>query len=293
MAAAYEVLSDADKRETYDRYGEEAVNEQTQREQQGGGAGDPFGDFFSHFGGFGGRRREQERRTPDVVVPLSVTLEQLYLGEVMELKYYRQVLCLNYKDCEKADQSCHGPGVRVRTQRIAPGFVQQVQQADPRCVARGKAWRSKCKACPGGKTNKEAISLTMELQSGMKHNDPIIFEETADEEVGHRAGDLVFVVQQAPHRVFDRRGDDLYMGMTIGLVDALAGFETTFAHLDGHSVTVRKADVTECGDMYRIQGEGMPVRGSKRRGNLFITFDIDFPKKVTDEQKKILRKAFA
>jgi len=288
VAQAYEVLSDPDKRETFDRYGEEGVQQQEAREAHGGGH-DPF-DIFDAFGFGGGRRerRDEVPRTPNLKMPLHVTLKQLYLGDIMDIKYYRQVLCLNHKECEKVDKGCQGPGTRMKTQQLAPGFVQQVQVRDPKCVARGKAWRSKCKACPKGKTEKEGISLTLEIQKGMAHNDPIIFEGSADEEVGHEAGDLVLYLQQHPHEFLQRKGDDLYMTMEIPLRDALVGFRTEIEHLDGHKVEVQKDDVTECGDIFMVKGEGMPRRSGSGFGNLFITFEVDFPEAFTQEQKDSL-----
>eukprot|EP00968_Pinguiococcus_pyrenoidosus_P018287 scaffold1881_cov256-Pinguiococcus_pyrenoidosus.AAC.9 len=295
IAGAYEVLSDPDKRATFDRYGEEGLKKQEAREAQGA-AGDPFGDIFDAFGFGGGRRRARDEtpRTPNLEMPLRVTLKQLYLGEVLDLKYYRQVLCMNYKECEKKDPGCSGPGIRMKTQQLAPGFVQQMQAHDSRCVARGKAWRSKCKACPNGKTEKEGIELTVDVGKGMAHGDTIVFEKTADEEVGHEPGDLVLVIYQQPHPVFDRKGDDLYMTMDIPLVDALTGFTRTIAHLDGHEVKIDKQDVTECGDIFMISGEGMPRKGrSSVFGKLYITFEVDFPESFDEEKKKQLRDILA
>lgn len=92
---------------------------------------DPFNIFeqfgFGGFGGFGGGGRRQEMRTPNVVIPLSVTLKQLYLGDLLDVEYIRQVLCVEANSCQKNNQECQGPGIKVRMQQLAPGFVQQVQ----------------------------------------------------------------------------------------------------------------------------------------------------------------------
>ena len=75
----------------------------------------------------GGRSRQEDQRTPDVDIPLRVTLRQLYLGEVLEVSYVRQVVCVEASSCQKNDRDCQGPGIKVRMQQIAPGFVQQMQ----------------------------------------------------------------------------------------------------------------------------------------------------------------------
>ena len=102
VARAYEVLSDEEKKGIYDRYGEDGLKKHEER-GGGGGGGGGFEDIFSHFGfDFGGQRREEkERRSPSVEVPLPLTLNQLYLGETIEVEYVRQVLCLNWEMCMK------------------------------------------------------------------------------------------------------------------------------------------------------------------------------------------------
>ena len=216
---AYEVLSDEEKKKIYDRNGEEGLKQHEQREQGGGGGHSPFDDFFGF--NFGGRqRRDQEQRTESVDIPIELTLEQLYKGETFEVSYVRQVLCLKWEMCMKTNQECQGPGVRVRRQQIAPGFVQQVQQQDDRCISRGKMWLQNCKECPN-KTETEKIELTVDVSKGMRPNEKITFEEVTDEKPGYKPGDLNFIVLEKKHKEYRREGDHLYKKIEIPLVDAL------------------------------------------------------------------------
>lgn len=295
ISVAYDVLSDPEKRQAYDRGGEDAVKQQEQR--QNTPAQDPF-SIFEHFGfgGMGGHRQQQEQRTPTVEIPVRVSLRQLYLGVVLDVEYVRQVVCVEASSCERKSQDCHGPGVKVRMQQLAPGFVQQVQVNDASCVAKGKAWKANCKACPNGMTETEDIDLTVDIQAGMMEGESIKFDQIADEAVGHIPGDLVFTIRQSNHPLFTRQGDDLYMSMTITLLESLVGFETHVEHLDGHKVRVARNEVTYCSEVVKVTGEGMPKKGSSNSkkptfGDLYITLNIDFPSSFTENQKELIKKA--
>lgn len=245
IAYAYEVLTDEEKKEVYDQYGEEGLK---QHEQGGGGGGGGgfhggFDDIFDQFFGGGGRRRQrnQERQTPSVEMPLVLTMKQLYLGETIEVEYFREVLCTRWEECMKASKECQGPGVRVKMQQLAPGFVQQVQQRDERCVAAGKMWKSNCRACPK-KTSTEKIELTIDVNKGMRNKERISFEGVADERPGYTAGDLHFVILEAEEKdgLFTRDRDNLYKTIEIPLVDALVSSNTCittlfFFHFDANS----------------------------------------------------------
>ncbi len=163
--------------------------------------------------------------------------------------------------------------------------------ADASCVARGKAWKSPCKACPNGMTEEEEIQLTVDIQAGMKDGDTVKFDQVADEAVGHISGDLIFRVKQVPDAQFTRQGDDLHMSINISLLDSLVGFHTSFAHLDGHMVEIRKDDVTYCSEVVTVRGEGMPKRGSRSKGDLYVTLIINFPRNFSEKQKQLIRQA--
>lgn len=252
-------------------------------------ASDPF-SIFEHFGFGGGRRNEEEPRTPNVEIPIRVSLRQLYLGETFDISYVRQVLCTEHSRCQQKCPDCQGAGIKVKNQQLAPGFVQQVQVRDASCVSRGHCWKSPCKQCPNGMTETDEIQLTVDVQPGMKHGDTIQFEEVADEAVGHVAGNLIFIIDQMPHGYFVRQGDDIHTRMDISLKDSLVGFTRTFEHLDGHKVVLEKKTITYCSEIFIMKGEGMPRADKKGKGDMHITLEIKFPNSLSEEQKNIIRK---
>mmetsp|Transcript_1241 Transcript_1241/g.2645 ORF Transcript_1241/g.2645 Transcript_1241/m.2645 type:complete len:377 (+) Transcript_1241:115-1245(+) len=286
---AYEALMDEEKRQIYDQHGEEGLKQHEQRSAGGGGGGgfDPFEQFFG-FGGGGRQRRQEEQRTPNVDIPLELTLEQMYSGATFEVSYIRQVLCLKWEMCMKNAPECQGPGVRVRRQQIAPGFVQQVQQRDDRCVAHGKMWYPNCSECKS-QTETEKIELTVDAFKGIRPGEAITFEDVADEKPGYKAGDLNFIVVEKEHPDYHRDGDNLYMTESIPLVDALTGFSLTLKQLDGVEFTITIDDIVECDEVLRIPGKGMPRRSGRGHGDLFMTFEVDFPEALSSDQKNKLR----
>lgn len=236
----------------------------------GGGIFEAFG--FGGFGG-GGRRRDEVVKTPNVVIPLRVSLKQLFTGDILEVSYVRQVLCLNHKECTKDANDCQGPGVRLRQQQLAPGFIQQVQVRDDTCVARGKMWKKNCDACPQGQTQAEESKLTVDIQPGMKDGENIVFSEVADEKAGHTAGDLVLQIQAIPHEFFVRQGDDLRLKLKVALLDALVGFDTSIKQVDGRDVKLNKPTVTSHGEVQRVKGQGMPKRNGGF-GDMVVTWEV-------------------
>lgn len=297
ISYAYEVLSSEEKKEIYDRHGAEGLKQHEERQNGGGGGGgfNPFEEFFGggdpFGGGFGGGRRQQrEQQTPSAEVPLRVELKQFYTGDTFDVHYVREVLCKNWEDCMRNDNNCSGPGIKVVRQQLAPGFVQQVQTEDPKCVARGKSWRNGCRACPNGKTESEKIELTIDLMKGARPGERVTFDGVTDERPGFTSGDLHFIFTEAPHPVFRRDGDHLYMTKEISLVDALTGFSIEETHVDGEKFTVDIEDVTECDQVVRVPGKGMPRRRGRGHGDLFITFEVDFPESLSQKQKDAIRK---
>ncbi|XP_071931448.1 dnaJ protein homolog 2-like [Coffea arabica] len=286
LAQAYEVLSDPEKRELYDQYGEDALKEG----MGGGGVHDPFDIFESFFSplhrrdGFRGRKKQGE----DVVHTLKVSLDDLYKGTSKKLSLSRNKLCPKCKG--KGSKSgasgrcygCQGSGMRVTTRQIAPGMIQQMQHMCPECKGSGEviSERDRCTQCKGNKVVQEKKVLEVHVEKGMKHGQKIVYPGEADEAPDTVTGDIVFVLQQKEHPKFKRKFDDLYVEQSLSLTEALCGFQFVLTHLDGRQLLVKSnpGEVVKPDQYKAINDEGMPhYQRPFMKGRLFIHFNVEFP----------------
>ncbi|KAJ4727232.1 DnaJ-like protein [Melia azedarach] len=289
LAQAYEVLSDPEKREIYDQYGEDALKEGM------GGAGashNPFDIFESFFGGgaFGGgsSRGRRQKQGEDVVHSLKVSLEDLYNGTTKKLSLSRNILCPKCKG--KGSKSgtsgkcygCQGTGMKITTRQIGLGMIQQMQHVCPECRGSGEviSERDKCPPCKGNKVTQEKKVVEVHVEKGMQHGQKIVFEGQADEAPDTITGDIVFVLQQKDHPKFKRKFDDLYIDHTLSLTEALCGFQFALTHLDGRQLLVKSnpGEIIKPGQYKAINDEGMPHHQRPFiKGRLYIQFNVEFP----------------
>lgn len=287
ISHAYEILSDENKREIYDRYGEEGL-----QGNGGGGPGVSPEDLFSQFfgGGFGGGGRSRPRgptKGKDMTHSLKVSLEDLYKGKVSKLALQKQIICGKCEGKGGKDGatrqcgSCNGRGVRIVMRQIGP-MIQQMQQTCSDCKGEGEIIKDKdrCKGCNGKKVITERKILEVFIDKGMANGQKITFTGEGDQAPGILPGDIIIQIEQKEHTRFQRKGDDLYHQVEIDLLTALAGGKFAIEHLDGRVliVNILPGEVIKPGDIKAVTGEGMP--GYKRpfdKGNLYISFQLKFP----------------
>jgi DnaJ family protein A protein 2 len=289
ISEAYEVLSDENKRQMYDKYGKDALKE-------GGFSGHSAQDIFEQFfgGGFGssffGGGPRGPRRTEDIVHELQVTLEDLYRGKTTKLSVTRDVIC---KTCTGAGtksgsaagkcKTCDGRGIRMIIKQLGPGMIQQMQTVCNDCGGKGEQIKEedKCKECKGKKVIKEKKILNVYVDKGMRHGQKVVFAGESDEAPGQEPGDIIFVLVEKKHETFKRNGNDLIMETSIPLIEALGGFTLTIKHLDDRVLVVKseKGEIINPGETRVIPSEGMPIhKRPMENGNLYIKFNVDFPK---------------
>mmetsp|Transcript_21370 Transcript_21370/g.30938 ORF Transcript_21370/g.30938 Transcript_21370/m.30938 type:complete len:415 (-) Transcript_21370:459-1703(-) len=279
--AAYEILSDPEKRSKYDKYGLEGVAD------EGGPGGAGAEDLFSMFFGGSQRRSAGPRRSENVNHPLKVSLEDLYNGKTVKLAINRQVLVGESSMCT----ACDGNGVVIELRQIAMGMVQQLQRRCAECS--GQGYRAE--------TKKERKVLEVIIDKGMRHNQKVVFRGMADEKPNMEPGDINFIIQEKEHDVFKRKGADLLVTKSLSLNEALCGFEWIVKHLDGREIVIK----SKPGEVIKpesdgatpfvkiVPNEGMPSHGQPFvKGNLYVLFRVNFPVdgELDEETVKVLKK---
>lgn len=300
ISFAYEVLSDAEKRATYDRYGLKGL----QDGEGGGGTDDFLGRMFGgFFGGMGGMGSSGPRRPQAEIVQQAVTLEHLYNGnQTFPVEINRTVLC---KRCDgrggkagaaKRCNMCNGSGTKVTLQQLGIGIARQIHARCPNCAGKGEMYaeRDRCGECRGQRTLEEKKTLEVHVDKGMKHGQKIVFHAEGNQSVDcNEAGDVVAMLVQESHEFFQRSGNNLVILHKINLTEALCGFRFPVKHLDGRDLLLHCApgEVITKDSIKAIQNEGMPIyRNPFEKGHLFVRFEIEYPAKysLTNDQLKQL-----
>lgn len=305
LSAAYEVLSDPDKRSRYDSLGPEGV------EGEAGAGGDPFGgadpsDIFSQFFGGGGfNQPRQPQRTPNMTANLHVSLEELYSGCVKDVTIQRKALCgtcdglgaLSAADVETC-KVCGGTGYRVVTRQMGP-MLHQTQVECDACGGQGKTIKpgKECPTCNGQKLVRQKKTFEVKIKPGLKNNHKLVLRGAADQHPDARAGDVVLVIKEKPHSTFHRRDLDLVYSHKINLDDALLGIDIPVKMLDGSTVVLKppksKAGIIDPDNVHMVRGLGMKHPSDNiTRGNLYVVWDLQMPTELSDDQRELLEQAF-
>lgn len=272
ISYAYEILSDPRKRETYDRYGLDGLQEAEEER-----------DFMYELFGHGRRKMDHCYQAA------TVELEDLYNGNrVIPVDVKRVILCgkcegLGGKSgTQQKCKKCNGSGRTVYIRKLNFDFASQVQMKCKSCSGLGVYFSEKdrCKDCNGNCIVEDTKTFDVHIDKGMDQQQ-IYFRKEGNQMPKQERGDVVIVIQQKPHPIFQRDGNDLHMTHEITLTEALCGFNLLIKHLDGRDVVMKSlpGSIIKPSDAVRmVRGEGMPIHKNPfERGNLYIKFKINFP----------------
>lgn len=270
IQAAYEILSDREKRQRYDNFGMAGLNENHEQFQ----GNDIFDMFFGMRGGnpFGGRM-PSKRKGKDTTYNIKVSLQDLYTGRVVKFAINRKVID-GETEILKSCTFCKGRGVIKQIRQVGPGFMQEIQRPCPQCQGRGNTCSFK----------QEREVVETYIEPGTSVDEQIRLHGKGNEMPDMETGDVVlnFVLQN--HDSFVRKGNDLFMKVRISLVEALVGCEFDVPHLDGRILRVKSSEnmiiaplKTTSLPLRCVSNEGMPIKKSTKKGKLVIAFVVIYP----------------
>lgn len=297
---AYDVLSDAKKREFYDRYGSVDGYGQGMPDM-----GDVFGgfdmsDLFSAFfngGGQGGSARSVRLDGRDMGATLHVTLQEAACGCTKEIAYNRLAPCgtCGGSGCAEGGQQvscarCHGTGQVVTTQRTFLGQMQ-TRTVCPDCGGTGVKIDHPCPDCEGQGRAPDRERVSVKVPAGVYDGQQVRIEGKGESGVrGARSGDLIATIMVAEDDSFQRDGDDLHVRVEASITQATLGAQL---EIDGimpdETVTIDIPSGCQFDQVVRVKGAGMPRMRGTGRGDLLAHVDVTVPRKLTEYQRKLLK----
>lgn len=289
-AEAYEILSDSQKRATYDQFGHAGLNGQGGGGGFGGGFeggfGDIFGDMFG--GGFGGQRGPQPGS--DLQYELEVSLEDAVSGTSVDIRIPTKDMC-DACDGSGAEPgsavetcpTCHGAG-QVRMQQ---GFFA-VNRACPTCHGTGQLIKTPCKKCRGEGYTHSHKTLTVKIPAGVDSGDRIRLQGEGEAgEPGAPRGDLYVRMRVKKHAIFERDGNTLYCELPISFSTAALGGSVDVPTLGGKA-SLKVPAGTQSGQRFKLANKGVKSVRSSHVGDMIVEVHIETPVKLTARQKELL-----
>src|SRR5258705_4185679 len=308
-AEAYEILSDADKKAQYDRYGHAGVSGNG-RGFGGGGMnmedifsqfGDIFGDdLFGNFFGGGQRGRGGQRnrgiRGSNLRIKLKLTYEEIAKGVTKNIKVKKHVGCTTCGGSGAKDkgsvQTCNTCGGTGQVRRVQNTFLGQMQTVTtcPTCNGEGTTITAKCSVCKGeGRVYGEdtvRIDIPAGVQEGMQLN--ISGKGNAGER-GGSPGDLIILIEEEPHKELHREGLNVAYELHLSFTDAVFGTQVEVPTIDGRA-KIKIPAGTQSGKIFRLKGKGFPGINSYEKGDQLVHVNVWTPQHISSEEKAMLEK---
>jgi len=292
---AYAVLSDADRRAAYDRYGHAGLK---------GMPFDinfdfPFSDLFSDFFGFGtGTRRQSRtpRRGADLRYDITLEFHEAVFGLDKEIEFQRLEVCskCNGSGAEPGTtpircSTCNGTGEVRQTRQTFLGSLVNVSTC-PTCGGRGETIPTPCQNCNGNGQERVKVKKVVPIPGGVDDGTQIRLSGEGEPGIHNGpTGDLYIVIHVKPHRFFRRRDNDILLDLAINVAQATLGADVTVPTVDGEE-KVKIQPGSQPGKMIRLKGKGVPHLRRNGRGDQLIILSVEIPRSLSSEQREIFEK---
>lgn len=308
---AYSVLSDDKKRAEYDAYGRvfSGAGGNSQQGPFGGGTGFEGFDFsgFSNGQGFqdfdlgdifgdlfgGGRSRERVKRGRDISIDIELSFKESIFGTERSVLLNKTGVCSLCKGsgAEKGSEmntcgACNGKGKIHEVKKSFIGSFATVKTCDT-CHGKGSVPRKRCSECLGLGVAKKEHEIKVKIPSGINDGEMIRLTGAGEAISNGVSGDLYIKIHVKKHPFFRKEKNNLEMDLNIKLTDALLGAEYKIDTLDGE-IKIKIPELVSFGEILRVRGKGVPIEDSKKRGDLMIKINIELPRKLSKDVKKIV-----
>jgi molecular chaperone DnaJ len=299
-AEAYEVLSNTEKRQRYNQFGHAGSG------NGGGGYGgggmdmdDIFSQFSDIFGG-GGRRGGQQRQRvnkgTNLRIKLKLNLNEIYTGIEKKIKVNKFVNCTTCTGTGAANgkgfsncSTCNGHGQVTRLVNTMLGQMQTTQTC-PACNGDGKMITDKCKACVGEGIVRGEEQISIQVPAGVADGMQLSVSGKGNAAArGGVNGDLIVLIEEEPHAILKRDGNNLIYEHYLNFADAVLGSNIEVPTVDGKASVKLDAGV-QSGKILRLRGKGLPEVQSYNKGDLLVNINIWTPQELNKEEKAILEK---
>ena len=312
-AEAYDVLSNPDKKARYDQFGFAGMDGGAGGFQGGGMSmddifsqfGSIFGDFFgggarfSGFSGFGGGGQQRAHRATtrgsNLRIKVKLTLEEIDKGCEKKIKVSKYVPCKtcggtgarnnNYETCPH----CHGSGVITEVRRTILGQMQ-TQSVCPHCGGEGRVIKDKCHDCNGEGIVRSEEIITINIPAGVADGMQLSMSGKGNAAPrGGVPGDLIILIEEVPHDLFERQDSNIYYNAFITFPQAAMGTTLEIPTLSGRA-KVKIDPGTPSGKVLRLKGKGLPDVNGYGRGDMLVSINVWVPKALSREERDILTK---
>ena len=295
ISEAYQILSDPEKREMYDLYGEDGL-QGGMRESAFNNPEDIFKMFFGHGMGHGQTQTQRIKKTDPKIINIPVSLKDFYNGCKKKISIKIKNIC---KNCNgnggvnmRVCNGCNGNGIKIMNRMLGPGMIQRIQTVCSDCNGNKRVAEYICPECKGNKVNQSEKPFILIIEKGCCDGEKKVFQSMGDEIPSEERGDVIFILKDEPKQLFIRNNNDLIHYKDIMLGDAIVGCNINITDLNSNIISYKEDNMIQQNGYSIIRNKGMPYKNQNDKyGDLYVVYNIIYPSKIlTAAEKDIISK---